>query len=80
MRYIRERKLKDGGVRYQAEIRLKGHSAGIAVFDRKTDAKNWVQKEEVGIRCRRQQTYLPGKSVLLKKLLIAILKNNLLQL
>ena len=65
MGYIRERNLKDGGTRYQAEIRLKGHPKGhptrTAVFDRKTDAKNWIQKEEADIRCGRQQTYSPGK-------------------
>ena len=61
MGYIRERDLKDGGIRYQAEIRLKGHPTRTAVFDRKTDAKNWIQKEEADIRCGRQQTYSPGK-------------------
>ena len=34
---IRPRKLKEGGVRYQAEIRLKGHPTLAATFDRKTD-------------------------------------------
>jgi integrase len=61
MGYIRERNLKNGGVRYQAEIRLKGHRTRTAVFDRKTDAKNWIQKEEADIRCGRQQTYSIGK-------------------
>jgi len=61
MGHIRERKLKDGGIRYQAEIRLKGHPTRTAVFDRKTDAKNWIQKEEADIRCGRQQTCSTGK-------------------
>lgn len=61
MGHIRERKLKHGGIRYQAEIRLKGHPTRTAVFDRKTDAKNWIQKEEADIRCGRHQLYLPGK-------------------
>jgi hypothetical protein len=61
MGYIRERKLKDGGVRDQAEIRLKGHPTRAAVFDRKTDAKNWIQKVEADIRCGRHQAYSPGK-------------------
>jgi hypothetical protein len=42
MGHIRERDLKNGDVRYQAEIRLKGHPTRTAVFDRKTDAKNWI--------------------------------------
>lgn len=46
MGYIRERKLKDGGTRYQAEVRLRGHPTLTAMFDRKTDAKNWIQKVE----------------------------------
>jgi len=57
MGHIRERKLKDGGVRYQSEIRLKGHPTLTASFDRKTDAKNWIQKVEADIRCGRHQLY-----------------------
>jgi integrase len=67
MGYIRERNLKHGGIRYQAEIRLKGHSTLTAVFDRKTDAKNWIQKEEADIRCGRQQNYSTGKKHTLKE-------------
>jgi len=37
MGFIRERKIK-GGVRYQAEVRLKGHPMQTAVFDRRTEA------------------------------------------
>ena len=40
MGHIRERNLKNGGVRYRAEVRLKGHPCLTAMFDRKTDAKN----------------------------------------
>ncbi len=61
MGYIRETKLKKGGVRYQAEVRLKGHPTLTAMFDRKTDAKNWVQKVEADIRAGRHQLYSSGK-------------------
>lgn len=62
MGYIRERKLKNGSTRFQAEIRLKGISKSVtAVFDRKTDAKAWIQKIEADIRCGRQQAYSSGK-------------------
>jgi integrase len=54
---IRERSLKAGGVRYQAEVRLKGHPILTAMFDRKTDAKNWIHKVEADIRCGRHQLY-----------------------
>jgi hypothetical protein len=57
MGFIRERKMKGGGVRYQAEIRLKGYPMQTAVFDRKTDAKTWIAKVEADIRCGRQQLY-----------------------
>ncbi len=57
MGHIRERSLKDGGTRYQAEVRLKGHPTLTAMFDRKTDAKAWIQKTEADIRCGRQQLY-----------------------
>ena len=61
MGHIRERKLKSGGVRYQAEVRLKGHPTLAAMFDRKTDAKAWIQKTEADIRCGRHQLYSEGK-------------------
>ena len=61
MGFIRERKLKEGGVRFQAEIRLKGHPTLTATFDRKTDAKTWIQKTESDIRCGRHQLYSEGK-------------------
>lgn len=61
MGHIRQRDLKNGGVRYQAEVRLKGHPTLTAVFDRKTDAKAWIQKVEADIRCGRHHLYLEGK-------------------
>ena len=61
MGHIRERNLKNGEMRYQAEIRLKGHPRLTAMFDRKTDAKNWIHKTEADIRCGRQQLYSIGK-------------------
>lgn len=33
MGHIRQRKLREGGVRYQAEVRLKGHPTLTATFD-----------------------------------------------
>lgn len=61
MGFIRQRKNKAGNIRYQAEIRLKGHPMLTAVFDRKTDAKAWIQKVEADIRCGRQQLYSEAK-------------------
>jgi len=67
MGHIRERNLKEGGIRYQAEIRLKGHPTLTAGFDRKTDAKNWIQKVEADIRCGRHQLYSQGKRYTFKE-------------
>jgi hypothetical protein len=61
MGHIRERNLKNGNVRYQAEIRLKGHPTLTASFDRKTDAKHWIQKTEADIRCGRHHLYSESK-------------------
>ena len=61
MGHIRERNLRTGGIRYQAEVRLKGHPTLTAMFDRKTDAKTWIQKTEADIRCGRQQLYPQSK-------------------
>ena len=60
MGHIRQRELKNGGTRYQAEVRLKGHPTLTAMFDRKTDAKAWIQKTEADIRCGRHQLYSEG--------------------
>lgn len=58
---IRSRPVKGGGERYQAEVRLKGYPPLTATFDRKTDAKNWVQKVEADIRAGRHQLYVESK-------------------
>ena len=64
---VRTRELKEGGTRYQAEVRLKGHPTLTATFDRKTDAKNWVQKVEADIRAGRHQLYTESKKHTFKK-------------
>lgn len=61
MGYIRTgRTLKNGRTSYQAEVRLKGHKTITATFDRKTDAKNWIQKVEADIRAGRHHLYSAG--------------------
>lgn len=61
MGHIRKRCLKKGGVRYQAEIRIKGHPTITSMFDRRTDAKVWIQKNEANIRCGRHSIDYNGK-------------------
>ena len=50
MATIRERRTSKGETRYQAIVRLKGFPPQTATFNRKTDAKHWVQNTEAAIR------------------------------
>jgi len=50
MASIREKKLNDGSVSYQVQIRMRGHRPVSAAFKRVTDAKKWIQETETAIR------------------------------
>lgn len=50
MAYVQERKSSNGRIRYRVQIRLKGHPVQSATFERKTDARRWVQQIELAIR------------------------------
>ncbi len=50
MATISKRKDKDGTVKFQVIVRLKGHPPQIATFTRITDAKKWAQHTEAAIR------------------------------
>jgi integrase len=50
MAAIQERKTADGKRHYRVLVRLKGHPAQSATFQRKTDAKRWAQQTEAAIR------------------------------
>ncbi|MFA6687844.1 MAG: site-specific integrase [Desulfuromonas sp.] len=50
MATIQERKRKDGAKSYKAIIRIKGYKTQTASFERKTDARLWVQQTEAAIR------------------------------
>ena len=50
MAYIEKRVSKSGAVRHRALVRLRGHPSQSATFERKTDAKKWVQQTEAAIR------------------------------
>ncbi|MCZ6574864.1 MAG: site-specific integrase [Gammaproteobacteria bacterium] len=50
MAYIQQRVTIDGRTRYRALVRLKGHPAQTATFERKTDARRWAQQTEAAIR------------------------------
>lgn len=50
MANIEERTKKDGSTVYRVKVRLKGHPTQSATFERKTDAKKWLQNTESAIR------------------------------
>lgn len=67
MGFIRDRKLKNGKVRFQAEIRMKGYKCITASFDRKNDAKAWISKTEADMRASRHKIYSESKKYTLKQ-------------
>lgn len=50
MATIQARTGKDGSTTYRVMVRLKGHPAQTATFERKTDAKRWAAQTETAIR------------------------------
>jgi hypothetical protein len=74
------RKRGDGRTEYLVQVRLKGHPAQTATFDRRSDAKKWAQATEPAIREGR---YFPNVEAHKKTLADAIdsyLANELLSL
>jgi len=47
---LEARRGTDGRTSYRAKVRLKGHPAETATFERKTNAKRWAQQAEAAIR------------------------------
>jgi len=41
------------GITYRVKVRIKGHPAQAATFERLTDARRWAQSTEAAIRERR---------------------------
>lgn len=50
MASIRKKKLKDGSISFQVQVRLRGHQPVSAAFQRLTDAKRWIAETETAIR------------------------------
>ena len=47
---IERRQNEDGSASYRAKVRLKGHPAQTATFERLTDARRWAQSTEAAIK------------------------------
>lgn len=77
MANIRERKTDKGEVRYQAQVRLKGFPPQTATFNRKTDAKRWVQQTEAAIREGRHFKTTESKKRTLAQLIDRYIKEVL---
>ena len=78
---IEERKSDIGGeTNYRAKVRLKGTPVQSATFQRKTDAKKWIQKTETEIREGRYFQKSQGKkntvSDVIERYLSILEKNN----
>ncbi len=54
MAWIQERKDRNGKIKYTALIRIKGYPTLSATFERKTDAKTWVQENESKMKLGKQ--------------------------
>lgn len=61
MATIQERKSADGKTTYRVMVRLKGHPAQTATFDRKTDARRWASQTESAIREGRHFKHAEAK-------------------
>ena len=55
MGHIKEKDLGNGETRFYAEVQLKGFPRLTATFNRKSDAKLWIQKTESEMLCGRSQ-------------------------
>lgn len=53
MATIEKRKTDTGETSYRVKIRLKGHPAASATFDRLTDAREWAQRTEADMKSGR---------------------------
>ena len=69
MASLEERKSKDGKITYRVKIRLKGYPTQTATFERKTDAKKWVQQTESAIREGRHFRTVEAKRHTLSQLI-----------
>lgn len=68
MGYIRERDLSDGSKRFYAEVQLKGAGPRLtATFNRKSDAKLWIQKTETEMRCGKNQLIADSRKHVFKE-------------
>lgn len=50
MATIRKRRTKDGDLRYQVQVRMRGYRPESASFERLTDARKWEQQTEAAMR------------------------------
>lgn len=74
MAYIEQRAGPDGKMRYRVQVRLKGFPQQTATFERKTDAKKWVQQTESAIREGRHFKTVEAKRHSVKEMIDRYIK------
>lgn len=79
MATIKKRDDRNGKPHYQVHVRLKGHRAQYATFERLTDARKWAQKTEVAIREGRHFKTTEAKKHTLGELIDRYIENILPQ-
>lgn len=76
MASIKQRKTKDGKIRYYVQVRLQGQDQ-CASFERLTDAKKWIQDTESDIRSGRHFRTVEAKKHTLGQMIDRYMENVL---
>jgi hypothetical protein len=74
---IEKRASGDGDITYRVKIRIKGHPAETATFERLTDAKDWAKITEGAIKDRRYFRNTESKKRTLSELIDKYIKDVL---
>lgn len=76
---IQERKRKDGKITYKAIIRVKGYPTLTASFNRKTDARNWINEHEPDMKKGKRLKDFEAAKHTLAELIDRYMANELLE-
>lgn len=77
MATIEKRQTKDGKVHFRAKVRLRGYPSQSRTFERKTDAKRWIQQMESAMRDGRHFKNIESRKHTLSELIERYIKQVL---